>query len=280
MNISEILSVTKGGSGRLGITTTTTLFECPRKFELTQRHGSKPNVAMMRGSIGHLFLEHFYAQKELPTVSVDPDDEWADEWAKMWKCFRWYRGKFDPREFGKPRGVEDRYPRTEAHENALNRCIYPDYSLAMDLVVLPTERQIERLNRTHDVVLLPGLWYIVDHKFTTHFSREWILDKVYSFQMRTYETAFKALFPKRPFGGCIINGVNYKEPYGRKLVHLEPMDEDQQLAHRHVKWELQNLLDLPSSERLDMAMPTPGHCIYPSPCQFLGKCGAHGKASI
>ena len=285
MSISEILSVKKGGSGPLGITSTLQLFECPRKFTLVQKYGSKSNVNMMRGSIMHLLLEYFYRGEPLPTIDFDPNSEWTAEWDRMWACFRWYRGKYEPREFGKPKGVESRYPQNEKQQALLNNALYPGFSCAFDLDIKPTAKQIEKLNAAHDVVLFPGFWYLLDHKCTAHFSNEWFLDKKYSYQMRTYEAAYRTLFPKRKFGGILINGINWSSPsYGRRLMLLPPMTDEEFEAWERMILFLRGTLkmhNLRANLGLNIvpANPTTGHCIYPSPCQFLGECGAHGQAT-
>jgi len=214
-----------GGSSGLGISKIIQTVKCAKQAKWdseAQKIGAENSFSssvIWVGSMVHQLLQCYYTGIT-PHFELDENDRTSLQNAqdKAWKVFRRYRADFPADEWG-------RIVECEVDHNNLKPFFMPagmTYSCKFDLIVKPTVKACKNLQKTRAVPLMAGTYYLVDHKTAGSFAPGWE-DKYYeSLQFVAYAEAFKLMWPKRIFGGTIVNVIGTGATKKHETLLVQP----------------------------------------------------------
>lgn len=264
------------GSGT-GITYWGKWADCPERAYLDEQAADRNEPTSMEseatrtGTIVHAFLELYYRRGaglpfEVGAVRFqsergDPFDVEEEARIEAERIFRAYRVNFPANEIGKIIAIERLVPDVgdiamkERVEKAVG--ISP-YTMKPDLVIKLTKKDCERLKRTRNVDLKPGL-YLVDHKTD---NARWGIDRyLNSHQFTAYFLAWEAAFGVK-LQGVLVN-ICYTTKQADFLTIFVPPPS--QVAIKSLHHQLASIVFL--REHMPRWKNT-NRCFFPKPCLF------------
>ena len=264
--VSQLWNPFGGGSHKRGITSFMKGCECGRKVALDRaaaKSGQPTSMStgpVLVGSALHELLHRYYGKMPFEfEVNRDLPIEAQTALHKAWEIFRWYRTQYKSTEFGKPVELEVSHPINKREENVL-RAIDPDFSCRFDMIIKPSERVCDRLIHARGIFLQPEHYYIVDHKSTGYVSKWKAKTYRYNIQFAAYAWAFKLLWPKREFGGVLVNCISTGTTRTAVTFLVEDLaQEDFECVSRVIR-----------TARANEDEPNPAACCFPNLCPWLG----------
>lgn len=256
---------------------------CERAAWLSANQEEKPGLSgvfgLDVGTVGHAYLEMYYRRAMESAASADRIDtnliRWVDPaetdptyqekvYKEAERCFRAYRANHPPREFGKPRAVEQGY-------------VLPSFfgyqaTFRPDLEICLTENQAVTKG-------LPGKgWYTVDHKFLAQEKRDELQRLHADLRFTAYNMMYKQHFPRRTYHGAIVNIVRKTKEVAvtREFISYPGVEDQRRLRHALELFAARRAeAKRRSSEYFGASskpLANPYHCVGPySICEFFKK---------
>lgn len=258
-----------------------TALQCPRKYALNLEKPRTWSAPLVKGSLVHLGIAHYYARKRALIQGTDPDEyfepieaigrlaikNYSETREQLWMehaelcqyttsqyISHWHAEGWEPLH------IEEQF-RSHVTDDEGNRFLYTQRA---DLIVADSRGKI----------------WIVDHKTTYRIAPKTIKRYTLSGQFLGYRVLGEKAFGKN-FGGVVLNMLQLPKEVGDEIIFKRPTLDPAPYALRTFKQTIINAEKIiRSNNHLDNAMDWPavhhetacwtpyGACPFHETCQF------------